>query len=230
MKLQRSKPAEIESMVSVLTSAIEARDSYTFGHSLRVEKMSARIGKLLGLRPNYIEIIQLAVRLHDLGKIGIPDSILLREGPLPDRDFQVIQKHPVIAEDIIKGTKALRFLLPFIKHHHERFDGYGYPDGLAGSDIPLGARLIAVADAIDAMLSDRPYRKALSVAEALSELKLHSGNHFDPQIVAQIESLHSIIKGLNFYSMDSYTVYIRGHDTVRHSIDTTRFKARKEEK
>jgi len=230
MKLLRNKPAEIESMVSVLTSAIEARDSYTFGHSLRVEKMSARIGKLLGLRPNYIEIIQLAVRLHDLGKIGIPDSILLREGPLPDQDFQVIQRHPVIAEDIIKGTKALRFLLPFIKHHHERFDGYGYPDGLAGSDIPLGARLITVADAIDAMLSDRPYRKALTVAAALSELKVHSGNHFDPQIIASIESLYPIIKGLDFFSMNSYTVYIRRHDTVRHSIDTTRFKTRKEDK
>ncbi len=120
--------------------------------------------------------------------------------------------------------------MPFIKHHHERFDGYGYPDGLAGSDIPLGARLITVADAIDAMLSDRPYRKALTVAAALSELKVHSGNHFDPQIIAPIENLYPIIKGLDFFSMNSYTVYIRRHDTVRHSIDTTRFKTRKEDK
>lgn len=224
MKIRRFHKGEINAIINVLTHALGARDPYTFGHSFRVAEIAARIAQLLGLGGGFIEQMKLAVCLHDVGKIGIPDAILLKEGPLPDEDFFIMQKHPIIGKEILEQAKGVGKLMPFIKHHHERFDGYGYPDGLSGSDIPLGCRIISIADAIDAMLSDRPYRKAMSVPETDAELRSHAGNHFDPKIVSRIQSLQPIIKGLNFYYLEPTRVYYQDHDTVRHSLKMSRFQ------
>lgn len=224
MKIRRHRVNDVQTLINVLTHALGARDPYTFGHSYRVAEISARIGKLLGISRHFIEGMKLAVCLHDVGKIGIPDAILLKEGPLPDEDFHIMQKHPIIGKEILEQARSVGRLMPLIKHHHERYDGYGYPDGLSGSGIPLGARILSIADAIDAMLSDRPYRKAMKVPEVDSELRAHSGNHFDPKIIDRIVSLNPVIEGLNFFYQEPAKIYYQGHDTVRHSLKMARFQ------
>jgi polar amino acid transport system substrate-binding protein len=128
-------------------------------------------------------LIHTGALLHDIGKIGIPDSILFKPGPLTDEEFEFIKQHPVRGAELVRTNNGLREIVPLIRHHHERYDGHGYPDGLQGREIPLEARILCVADSVQAMESDRPYRKALSRHEIISEIKENAGTQFDPVIV-----------------------------------------------
>jgi putative nucleotidyltransferase with HDIG domain len=170
--------------LSALTSAIDAKDSYTRGHSERVTELSLKLGEELGLNQEEIEKIRLGGLLHDIGKIGIPEGILNKPGRLDDEEFKTIRSHPELGIRILGKVEFLSGIVEVIKHHHERYDGKGYPDGLSGEKIPLLARLIAVADTFDAMTTDRPYRKALTVDEALKEIRHCSGSQFDPEIAS----------------------------------------------
>jgi len=169
--------------IGSLAAAIEARDPYTVGHSARVTQYAVAIAESMGLPAEEVEELRLAGLLHDLGKIGVPDSILNKAGRLSDEEYSAIKMHPALSMRIIEPLPQLGSLIPIIYHHHERYDGNGYMDGKAGDKIPLGARIIAVADSFEAMTSDRPYRKALSREEATGELTRNSGTQFDPEVV-----------------------------------------------
>jgi putative nucleotidyltransferase with HDIG domain len=169
--------------VNTLAETIEVRDNYTGSHTRRVRTYSLAIARELNLSETETEMLELAAVLHDVGKIGVPDVILLKSGELSLDEFNTIKKHTLIGEEILGGIKQLKLVVPGVKHHHERYDGRGYPDGKEGEEIELSARIIAVADSFDAMRTNRPYRGALSVEDALSELSTHAGTQFDPKIV-----------------------------------------------
>ncbi|NLW46623.1 MAG: diguanylate cyclase [Firmicutes bacterium] len=166
-----------------LLSTISAKDKYTLGHSERVSAYAVTIGEALGLSPKEICTLQYAGLLHDIGKIEIPKSILNKTGRLTDEEFALIHMHPIYGENILEPLNELDQLLLYVRHHHERFDGKGYPDGLNGKQISLGARILCVADSFDAMLSERPYSPRKTIEQAIDELKRCSGRQFDPQIV-----------------------------------------------
>jgi len=169
--------------VQALAQAIEASDEYTRGHSERVTKIAVEIAKRLGLSRDKIDILKFAGILHDIGKIGVIKEVLHKPGKLSDLEFALIKMHPKLGEEIIRPVAFLEKARPIIRHHHERFDGNGYPDGLHGDLIPFMARILAVADTYDAMTSHRPYRSALSADVALAEIKKCSGTQFDPDVV-----------------------------------------------
>ncbi len=169
--------------IEALAETIEKRDPYTGGHTKRVMNYSLLIGKAMGLSPKELENLKLAAILHDIGKIGIRDRVLLKEGKLTDEEAMQMNMHPKYGAEILGHIKQLKDVIPGMRGHHERYDGSGYPDGLKGKEIPLFARIIAVADAYDAMTTDRPYRKGLSKETAIEELLKHAGKHFDPDIV-----------------------------------------------
>jgi HD-GYP domain-containing protein (c-di-GMP phosphodiesterase class II) len=178
------------STVKALARAIEVKDPYTYGHSERVTQYAMVIARKLGLEEWEMRSIKYASALHDIGKLGISPHILNKPGMLTEEEFIHVKTHPQMGDSIIEPVSFLREPRVIMLHHHERYDGKGYPDGLKGEEIPLGARILAVADSFEAMLSDRPYRKALSLAEALKEIKVNSGTQFDPEIVkAFIETL-----------------------------------------
>ena len=170
-------------VITALASAIDARDSYTHGHSHRVTEYAVLIAEEMGLPPEEVDIIRNASILHDVGKIGIKEEILKKPGKLTEEETREMQYHPFIGARILQSVKLLEPVLPLVYHHQEKYDGTGYPEGLKGEEIPLGARIIAVCDAFEAMTSDRPYRKALPVERALQELRNEAGRQFDPQVV-----------------------------------------------
>jgi diguanylate cyclase (GGDEF)-like protein len=172
-----------------LAAAVDARDTYTAGHSRRVQQIAAHVGRRLGLDPAELESLSFAALFHDVGKLAVPDSVLLKRSPLGPEEWWVIRRHAAEGERIIGHLGFLTDATPAIRHHHERFDGSGYPDGLAGEAIPIGARVIHVADAFDSMTSDRVYRNALSPAEAVAELRRESGTQFCPRCVAAFEEV-----------------------------------------
>ncbi len=181
-----------EMTTSALALAIEAKDPYTKGHSQRVMRYSLLIGKKLGLNEDSLRTIKLAGLLHDVGKIGIPEAIILKKGPLNEQEYKIMKKHPYIGYLIVRDINYLKSGIPFVLYHHEKLDGSGYPYGLKEDKIPLFARIAAVADYFDALTSDRPYRKGLSFNEAITEIKKNSGKYFDSEIVnAFIEGLKS---------------------------------------
>ena len=169
--------------VSAISNALEAKDSYTFGHSNRVTFYAIEIGKTIGLDEQSLSYLEFAGLLHDIGKIGVPEIILNKPGRLTEEEYSVISKHPLRGGKILSRLKNIQEVIDCVVHHHERFDGNGHPNGLKGEDIPLGARILAVADSYDAMTSDRPYRKSMSHEDAVEELKRCSGGQFDPKIV-----------------------------------------------
>ena len=178
------------STVKALARAIEVKDPYTYGHSERVTEYATVIARKLNLEEWEMRNIKYASALHDIGKLGISMNILNKPGALSEEEFIHVKTHPQMGDSIVEPVSFLREPRAIILHHHERYDGKGYPAGLKGMDIPLGARILAVADSFEAMMSDRPYRKALSLAEALKEMKVNSGTQFDPVIVkAFIEAL-----------------------------------------
>ncbi|PWK16029.1 HD-GYP domain-containing protein [Tumebacillus permanentifrigoris] len=174
----------LESYFSTLAATLDARDPYTAGHSTRVAKYSVQIGRTYGLPPEQLDLLNKSALLHDIGKIGIRDNVLLKEGKLTDEEFAQIKLHPVLGEAIllqIQPAEAMAPLLPGVRSHHERYDGRGYPDGLVGENIPLFGRIMAVADAFDAMTSDRPYRQGMAIEKALAILADGKGTQWDPQ-------------------------------------------------
>jgi HD-GYP domain-containing protein (c-di-GMP phosphodiesterase class II) len=166
-----------------MSSAIDARDAYTQGHSQRVARLAFELAKLYGLTEAACQEIYLAGILHDIGKIGIPDSVLLKNGPLTEAEYKTIQQHPQIGHRIVEQLGHLQFVLPGILYHHERWDGAGYPHGLHGESIPVMARILAVADAFDAMSSSRPYRSAMPIAKAHSIICQGSGKQWETKAV-----------------------------------------------
>ena len=169
--------------IRTIANAIDARDPYTRGHSQRVTEYSILIAQHMNLSEEEIKSIEYAGLLHDVGKIGIRDSVLLKPGALDDKEWKKMKEHPNLGADIIWPVKQLRKVVPSLKYHHERFAIKGYPEGILGNDIPLSARILAVADSFDAMTTDRPYRKGLSVEIAMKELVDKSGEQFDPEVV-----------------------------------------------
>jgi putative nucleotidyltransferase with HDIG domain len=166
-----------------LANALEAKDVYTRGHSERVGAASRRLALALGLSPTEAETISRAGLLHDIGKIGVPETVLRKAGPLSSDEWLVMRRHPIIGAQIVAPFEFFTAGATVIRHHHERVDGSGYPDGLAGSAIPLGARIVAVADVYDALTSDRPYRRAMSEDEARAFLRSQAGQGLDAEIV-----------------------------------------------
>jgi HD-GYP domain-containing protein (c-di-GMP phosphodiesterase class II) len=175
-----------ESYFATLAAALDARDPYTAGHSLRVARYSLLIGAKAGLSEDELERLNKCALLHDIGKIGVRDAVLLKEGRLTDEEFEKIKQHPVLGEQIllsVEPKERMAPLLPGVRSHHERYDGGGYPDGIAGDDIPLFGRIIAVADAYDAMTSNRPYRQGMSAERAMSILEGGKGTQWDARFV-----------------------------------------------
>jgi len=176
------------STIRSLSNAVEARDRFTSGHSTRVSEIAVDIGRAMGLSDSDVERLEWAGILHDIGKIGVPDAVLMKPGRLTNEEYGIIQQHPVIGHNIVRPIKMLTSELPIILYHHERFDGKGYPDGIAGEDIPLLARVMSVADSFDAMTSQRPYRMVpLTVQETMDEIRRMAGTQFDPVVVAAFE-------------------------------------------
>lgn len=171
------------SMVYALAATVDAKDHFTYGHSKKVSRYAVAIGEAMGLPPAKVAVLRDAGLLHDIGKISVPDALLRKQGPLSPQEWEQMRGHPEVAVAILRHAVELAECLPAILHHHERWDGSGYPLGLVGPNIPLEARIVAVADSYDAMTSDRPYRRALLPERALEELILCAGRQFDPQIV-----------------------------------------------
>lgn len=182
---------ETEKTLSVLASTIDERDSYTAIHSTQVATYSKKIALAMNLNANDINDIEMAGRVHDLGKVGVEDSILFKSTPLTSEEYKKIQQHPETAYRVISNLSPYQKGAQYVLHHHERYDGKGYPKGLSGVEIPLGARILTVADSYDAMTTDRPYRKALTCEVALYELKKCAGSQFDPEIVQIFEKVLS---------------------------------------
>lgn len=169
--------------LKTLVAVIEAKDSVTSGHSVRVTVFSLAIARELNLGKEWMRILKISALLHDIGKIGVPESILGKPAPLDEDEFVRMRKHSVRGAEIIKNIKNVEGVVTAVRHHHEHYDGRGIPDGLAGDTIPLISRILAVADAFDAMAFDRPYRKGISTDKAVTEIQRCSGSQFDPQVV-----------------------------------------------
>jgi putative two-component system response regulator len=176
------------SVVAALAGAVAAKDPVTERHCQRLAGLAARVGARLGLGTDEREALEYGAVLHDVGKIGIPEAILLKPGPLTPDEWTILRRHPNIGADICRPLGLSQTLMPIIRHHHERWDGTGYPDRLRGDQIPLGARVIALVDAFDAMTHDRPYRAARSSADALQEIRSQSGRQFDPELTPLFEA------------------------------------------
>jgi HD-GYP domain-containing protein (c-di-GMP phosphodiesterase class II) len=170
-------------IIMALAEALEKRDAYTGGHTRRVCSYSLAIGRQLRLPQEQLDELRLSAILHDIGKIGVSDKVLQKNGKLEPDEFAEMKLHPGVGAEILEHVKSLRKMLGGVRHHHERFCGGGYPDGIDGGEIPLSARIIAVADTFDAMTSNRPYRNALSHQTALDELRAFRGIQFDPEVV-----------------------------------------------
>ncbi len=177
--------------VTALAEAVEKRDPYTGGHLHRVVAYSLLLGRELGLDAEALESLALGATLHDIGKIGVPDHVLLKPAKLNDEEAVAMRRHPEDGAEIVSRIESLHEILPIVRSHHERIDGRGYPDGLAGDDIPLAARIVAVADTFDAMTTSRPYRTALAHDIAAQEIVGHGGVQHCAKVVAAFERLYS---------------------------------------
>jgi putative two-component system response regulator len=173
-----------EAVITTLALTIEARDPYTLGHCDRLSRYAVALGEALGLDHEMIRALRLGGYLHDLGKIAVPDGILLKPGPLDPIEQERIRAHPGAGSDLVLGLRSMELVRPIMRHHHEKWDGSGYPDGLKGEAIPLGARIISVVDVFDALHTERPYKAALSRSEAVSLLiRETDAGYWDPKVV-----------------------------------------------
>jgi cyclic di-GMP phosphodiesterase len=179
-----------ESVLFSLARSIEAKDPYTHGHCERLSEYATCLGQRLGLSEEQITAVRRAGIVHDIGKVAIPDAVLLKPGRLTEDEWKIIREHPVVGERICAPLKSFRLVLPIIRHHHEKFDGSGYPDGLQGAAIPITARVMQIVDVFDALTTERPYKKAFSVDEALHTMKHEvEKGWWDPEIFEQFEQL-----------------------------------------
>lgn len=173
---------DLHEIVNALAAALDAKSSCMCGHSERVAEISLLLAKRLELSSDEQERIHIGAHLHDIGKIGIPDAILNKPGRLTESEYMNIRKHPEIGSNIIRKIKVFQPVVDIVRHHHERYDGKGYPDGLSGQEISLGARIVSVADAFDAMTSMRAYRPTITLNDAVNEMRRCRGSQFDPEI------------------------------------------------
>lgn len=174
----------ISEIATSLAGAIDAKDPYTKGHSTSVSKFSEALARAINLPEDEVERIKLGALLHDVGKIGIPETVLKKEGPLNDEEWAIMKQHPTIgAEKVLTPNPSLRDLIPIVKYHHERIDGKGYPEGLKNGDIPLAAKIVAIADTYHALISDRPYRRGMNIEKAISILEEGAGSQWDADLV-----------------------------------------------
>jgi putative nucleotidyltransferase with HDIG domain len=203
----QAQSAELKDIVVNLTSAmanaLDAKSPWTMGHSERVGMYSEKVALKMGLPKADIRNLRIAGLLHDIGKIGTYDSLLEKPGRLTREEFEIVKKHPEQGAQILSGIKQLEDIIPLIAHHHERYDGQGYPAGIKGKDIPIGARILHVADSFEAITDNRPYRRARGYREAIREIKRHTGRQFDPEVVEAFlevlrESLGIGHKNLNY--------------------------------
>ncbi len=169
-------------IIECITGALDAKDKYTANHSWRVSELAKKICEIIGLSNSDTNEIHIAAHLHDIGKIGIADAILNKEGPLTPEEWEVIKTHSRIGYDILNKSKRMKQISGIVLHHHERYDGGGYPEGIKGNDIPLGSRIIAICDSIDAMTTERRYRSILSPEECYNEIEKNLGFMYDPFI------------------------------------------------
>src|SRR4051794_34787582 len=178
----------VERIADALVRAVDMRDDYTARHSESVGALATRVGARLGLRGMQLRLLSLAARLHDIGKLAVPDAILHKPGPLTELEWERMRRHSALGASMLADVPGLEPLAPLVRSHHEHWDGSGYPDGLAGQEIPLVSRVVAACDAFHAMSTDRPYRGALDVNAALAELIAGSGSQFDPEVVAAVHA------------------------------------------
>jgi putative nucleotidyltransferase with HDIG domain len=178
-----------EGLLKTLAEVVDLRDPFVLGHSQQVTQYAVQIAKKMGLEKNRIEIIRQASLLHDIGKLGIPEQILLKPARLTSQEYSIVKEHVTLGAEILEASPSLHELIPIVRHHHEHYDGTGYPDRLQGESIPIEARIVAVADAIEAMASDRPYRRAMKLDQILEELRKCKGTQFDPQVVQAFEEI-----------------------------------------
>jgi diguanylate cyclase (GGDEF)-like protein len=176
-------PAAHADVIAALASTLGERDRYTGDHSESVVELAERVGEALALEADALARLRTAALLHDVGKVGVPDQILHKPGPLDEHEWAVMREHPVIGERIMRAIPGMGAVARIIRHEHERWDGQGYPDGIAGAAIPIEARIILACDAYHAMTSDRPYRKAMPHADAVAQLSANAGAQFDPEVV-----------------------------------------------
>lgn len=186
---QRMEEEQVQ-VLNAMVRALEAKDAYTAGHTDRVAAISVRIGYELGLDPDALERIRVGALLHDIGKIGVRDNVLLKPGKLTLEEFEYIKRHTTLGDELLSGMEQFRCVLPVIRHHHEKLDGTGYPDGLAGDEIAVEVRVVSVADVLDALTSTRPYRDATSAEVAFEIMKGMAGHHLDPDIIAVARRIH----------------------------------------
>jgi putative nucleotidyltransferase with HDIG domain len=179
----RLRKETVEAVLKMAES-IDYRDTGTYEHSKRLADVTRQLATALGLAPEHVAEVVLAARVHDLGKIGISNDILLKPGSLTPEERQMMQDHPVIGANILASYSAFQGSVDIVRHHHERWDGRGYPDGLKGEEIPIGSRIVTVVDSFDSMTADRPYRRGISVDDAVARLKDGMGTQFDPRICA----------------------------------------------
>ena len=186
--------AELEdlfmNLLKAMVGALDAKSPWTRGHSERVARLTGTVARAMGLEEDIIRDLHLGGLLHDIGKIGTYDHLLEKPGPLTPEEYEIMKKHPAQGAEIIQNIKQLRNIVPYIRHHHERYDGRGYPDGLKGEEIPLPARILHAADSFDAMTASRPYREAPGVAFAMKELERYAGVQFDPDVAHAFMALY----------------------------------------
>lgn len=192
-----------DEMISMIRTLVDARDVYTRGHSDRVSKLAAKIALKMCMDKEEIKKIRLAGMFHDIGKIGIPDEVLLKPEKLSFEEYKIIQKHCEIGEKILLNTSVFHEIAPIVRSHHEKIDGSGYPDGIRGEEIPIEARIIAVADAFDAMTSERQYRNSKSVSEAIQEIVKCRGSQFDVNV---IDSFLELTDDIGINDLDKYFI------------------------
>jgi HD-GYP domain-containing protein (c-di-GMP phosphodiesterase class II) len=174
---------DFHDIIECLVATLEARDPYTSGHSSRVADYSLLIGRTIGITGRELERIHIGSHLHDIGKMGIPESILQKPTRLTREEMEIVKEHPKIGYDILSRSKKLKEIALIVLHHHERWDGEGYPKGLKGDAIPIGSRIIAIADSLDAMLYKRIYRPSVSATECVDELRRNAGTQYDASLI-----------------------------------------------
>ncbi len=185
-KFERKRDAISEQTCDALLQVLHEREPDLRDHVGDVAELAERVAVRLGLKSDELDDVRRAAELHDVGKSAVPDAILAKPGPLDEREWEFVRQHTLVGERILRAAPALATVAKLVRSSHERFDGTGYPDGLAGQSIPLGARIVSACDAWDAMITTRPYRKAMAMADALDELRHCSGSQFDPDVVAAL--------------------------------------------
>jgi putative two-component system response regulator len=190
LKFRTDELERAESVLFSLARSIEGKDPHTHGHCERLSEYSTRLGEYLGLPEDQITALRRGGVVHDIGKVAVPDAILLKPGRLTEEEWKVMREHPTVGERICAPLKSFRLVLPIIRHHHEKYDGSGYPDGLRGDAIPVAARVLQIVDVYDALTNERPYKKAFSTADALQTMKEEvAKGWWDPQIFDQFNQL-----------------------------------------